>query len=150
MQIWEVLIYLISSCQLIVCESFRKSGGAFFRLVSKSNCGECLEIISQDSWEKYSIVKVFMLTCAWNPGKVWQKTTSTISQHLWNSKDKYKTWYLESCGCKKWIEILSMSTVWKKDHFQMQRMKRRFAPRMYETIPSINVNMLFVCYFIPI
>ena len=41
MQIWEVLIYLISSCRLIVCNS------APFTLVNKSICSQCLEIISQ-------------------------------------------------------------------------------------------------------
>ena len=32
MQIWEVLIYLTSSCQLIVCESFPKIAGRLFLL----------------------------------------------------------------------------------------------------------------------
>ena len=60
MQIWEVVIYLTSSCQLIVCESVAKSGGgALFWLVNKCNCGNFLEIILQNLWKQYYIVKAF-------------------------------------------------------------------------------------------
>ena len=32
--------------------------------------------------------------------------------------------------------------------FKWRKIQRQFALRKYETIPSINVNTLFVCYFI--